>query len=147
MANFFTDNQDILDFLENTDLRELVMLQETGYAEAGEFDYAPADYDDAMDNYRRVLEMLGELAAEFIEPRASDVDKEEARFEDGVVTYARGTRESLEQLRKAELMGLTLPRKYGGLNMPVLIYTIAIELVSRADASLMNLFGLQDIAE
>ncbi len=147
MANFFTDNPDILDFLENTDLRDLVMLQETGYSEAEEFDYAPTDYDDAMDNYRRVLEMLGELAAEFIEPRASDVDKEEARFEDGVVSYARGTRESLEQLRKAELMGLTLPRKYGGLNMPVLIYAIAIELVSRADASLMNLFGLQDIAE
>ncbi|MGD2173891.1 MAG: acyl-CoA dehydrogenase family protein [Candidatus Brocadiaceae bacterium] len=147
MPNFFTDNEDILDFLRNVDLRTLVMLQERNYSEAEDFDYAPTDYEDAMDNYRRVLEMLGELAAEFIAPRASEVDEEGAQFEDGVVTYAQGTREALDQLAKAELMGFTLPRQYGGLNMPVTIYTIAIELVSRADASLMNLFGLQDIAE
>ncbi len=147
MANFFTDNGDILDFLDNADLRQVVLLQERGYAEAAEFDYAPSDYEDAMDSYRRVLEVVGGIAADFIAPRAADVDREEARFEDGVVTYATGTREALEQLRKADLMGFTLPRKYGGLNMPVLIYTMAIELVSRADASLMNLFGLQDIAE
>lgn len=147
MPNFFTDNEDILDFLGNTDLRDLVMLQERGYVEAQEFDYAPTDYEDALDNYRRVLEVVGQIAAEFIEPRAADVDLEGAHFEDGKVTYAKGTQEALEQLRRADLMGFTLPRKYGGLNMPVLIYTIAIELVSQADASLMNLFGLQDIAE
>ncbi|MHC5034232.1 MAG: acyl-CoA dehydrogenase family protein [Planctomycetota bacterium] len=147
MPNFFTDNEDILDFLGNTDLRDLVMLQEHGYVEAQEFDYAPTDYEDALDNYRRVLEVVGQIAAEFIEPRAADVDLEGAHFEDGKVTYAKGTQEALEQLRRADLMGFTLPRKYGGLNMPVLIYTIAIELVSQADASLMNLFGLQDIAE
>jgi len=147
MPNFFTDNEDILDFLDNTDLRNLVLLQERGYAEAEQYDYAPADYEDAMDSYRRVLDVVGKLAAEFIEPRAAEVDQEGAHFEDGKVTYARGTQEALDQLRKAELMGFTLPRRFGGLNMPVLIYTIAIELVSQADASLMNLFGLQDIAE
>ncbi|MCD6415829.1 MAG: acyl-CoA dehydrogenase family protein [Planctomycetes bacterium] len=147
MANFFTDNQDIVDFLDHADLRDLVMLQERAYAEADTCGYAPADYDDAMDNYRRVLEMLGELAAEAIAPCAADVDKEEASFEDGKVTYAAGTRQALDLLGKADLMGFTLPRKYGGLNMPVTIYAIAIEMVSRADASLMNLFGLQDIAE
>ncbi|NLW49766.1 MAG: acyl-CoA dehydrogenase [Candidatus Brocadiaceae bacterium] len=147
MPNFFTDNEDILDFLDNADLRTMVMLQERGYAEAKEYDYAPADYEDAMDNYRRVLEVIGKVAAEFIAPRAAEVDREGAHFDDGKVTYARGTREALDQLRKAELMGFTLPRRFGGLNMPVLIYTIAIELVSQADASLMNLFGLQDIAE
>ena len=147
MPNFLTDNEDILDFLANRDLRDLVMLRERGYAEAEQYDYAPADYEDAADNYRRVLEVVGKLAAEFIEPRAADVDKEGAHFDDGKVTYAQGTREALEQLRLADVMGFTLPRRYGGLNMPVLIYTIAIELVSQADASLMNLFGLQDIAE
>ncbi len=147
MANFFTDNQDILDYLDNADLRTLAMLQERNYAEADHYDYAPVDYEDAMDNYRRVLEMVGELAAEFIAPRAEAVDREGAHYQDGVVTYAQGTREALDQLSMADLMGFTLPRRYGGLNMPVLIYTIAIELVSRADASLMNLFGLQDIAE
>ncbi len=147
MPNFFTDNEDIQEFLDNADLRELVMLQERGFAEAEEFDYAPTDHEDAMDSYRRVLEVVGDLAGNFIEPRAGDVDLEGAHFEDGKVSYATGTREALDQLRMADLMGFTLPREYGGLNMPVLIYTIAIELVSQADASLMNLFGLQDIAE
>ena len=147
MPNFFTDNEDILDFLQNADLRSLVMLQERGYAEAAKCDYAPADYEDAMDSYRRVLEVVGKIAADFIAPRAPEVDKEGAHFEDGKVTYAKGTQEALEQLRKADLMGFTLPRRHGGLNMPVLIYSMAIEMVSQADASLMNLFGLQDIAE
>jgi len=147
MPNFFTGNQDILDYLQGADLREMVMLHEQGFAEAGKFDYAPADYEDAMDSYRRVLEAVGKLAGDFIAPRAADVDLEGAHFQDGKVTYARGTQEALDQLRMADLMGFTLPREYGGLYMPVLIYTIAIELVSQADASLMNLFGLQDIAE
>ncbi len=147
MPNFFTDNEDILDFLDNTDLSTIVLLRERGFAEAEQYDYAPTDYADAMDSYRRVLEMLGELCGDYIAPRAADVDKEGAQFDDGMVTYAAGTCEALEQLRKADVMGFTLPRRYGGLNMPVTTFAIAVEMVSRADASLMNLFGLQDIAE
>ncbi len=147
MPNFFTDNEDILDYLDHVDLRTLVALQERGFVEADQYDYAPADYEDAMDNYRRVLDMLGKLCGDFVAPRAADVDKEGAHYDDGVVTYAKGTQEALDQFCEADLMGFTLPRQYGGLNMPVLLYTMAIEMVSRADASLMNLFGLQDIAE
>jgi alkylation response protein AidB-like acyl-CoA dehydrogenase len=147
MPNFFSDNEDIVDFLDNADMRDAVMLRERNYVESQHYGYAPVDYEDAMDNYRRVLTMLGRLSAEFIAPRAAEVDEEGAHFGDGKVTYARGTQQSLDQLRKAELMGFTLPRRYGGLNMPVTIFTVAVELVSRADASLMNLFGLQDIAE
>ncbi len=147
MPNFLSDNEDIMDFLDHVDLRDLVTLQERGFAEAADYDYAPADYEDALDSYRRVLEMVGRLCAEFIEPRAEEVDEQGAQFADGKVSYAEGTREALDQLAQADLMGFTLPRRYGGLNMPILIYTIAIEMVSRADASLMNLFGLQDIAE
>ncbi|MFO8007009.1 MAG: acyl-CoA dehydrogenase family protein, partial [Candidatus Brocadiia bacterium] len=147
MPNFFSDNEDIVDFLDNADLSTVVRLQERGFAEAEQYDYAPTDCADAMDSYRRVLDMLGGLCGDYIAPRAADVDAEEAQFEDGVVTYAAGTREALEQLRKADVMGFTLPRRYGGLNMPVTIFAIAVEMVSRADASLMNLFGLQDIAE
>jgi alkylation response protein AidB-like acyl-CoA dehydrogenase len=147
MANFFTDNDDILDYLSHTDLRTLFMLQERDYAEADQFDYAPTDYEDAMDNCRRVLELMGQIAGDFIAPRAEQVDLEGAQFADGRVSYAQGSRESLDQLAKADLMGITLPRRYGGLNFPVLILTMAIEIVSRADASLMNLFGLQDIGE
>jgi len=147
MPNFFTDNEDILDYLNSADLSTLVMLQERGYAEADQYDYAPTDHEDALDSYRRVLEVLGEIAGEFIAPRAADVDAEGARFEEGVVTYARGTQESLRQLARADLMGLALGRQYGGLNMPTLVLAMAIEIVSRADASLMNLFGLQDIGK
>ncbi len=147
MANFFTDNEDILDFFQHMDIRRLVELRERRYAEARHCDYAPESYEDAIDSYRRVLELVGDLAANFIEPRAAEVDAEGAQLRDGKVHYAAGTREALDQLARADLMGFTLPRRYGGLNLPVLLYTMAVEMVSRADASLMNLFGLQDIAE
>ena len=147
MANFFTDNEDIVDFFENMDAQQLVELQEHGYSDAEFYDYAPENYEDAIDSYREVLELVGQIAGDFIAPRAEDVDKEGAQLIDGEVQYAQGTREALEQLSHADLMGFTLPRKYGGLNLPVVLYTMAIEIVSRADASLMNIFGLQDIAE
>jgi hypothetical protein len=147
VGNYFTHNEDILDFFEHMDISQLVELQERRYSQARLYDYAPENYADAIDSYRRILELIGDLAANFIEPRAADVDAEGARLVDGKVHYARGMQEALDQLRKADLMGFTLPRKYGGLDFPVLIYTMAIEIVSRADASLMNIFGLQDIAE
>ena len=147
MENYFTDNEDIIDFFQHMDIRRLVAMQERQYTEAVQHDYAPENYEDAVDSYRRALELVGDLSANFIAPRAADVDLEGARLIDGKVHYAKGTQEALEQLAKADLMGFTLPRKYGGLNLPVLVYTMAIEMVSRADASLMNIFGLQDIAE
>ena len=146
-ANFFTDNEDIVEFFEHMDIRQLVELRERRYAEAKLYDYAPESYEDAIDSYRETLELVGDLAANFIAPRAEDVDREGAQLRDGKVHYARGIKEALEQLSKADLMGFTLPRKHGGLNLPLIIYTMAIEMVSRADASLMNIFGLQDIAE
>ncbi len=147
MSNYFTENKDIIDFFRHMDIDRLVTLQETAFEDAETFDYAPCDYRDAIDGYRRVLELVGDMAANFIEPRAEDVDLEGARLIDGTVHYARGTQEALDHISAADLMGFTLPRRYGGLNMPVLLYTMAIEIVSRADASLMNIFGLQDIAE
>jgi alkylation response protein AidB-like acyl-CoA dehydrogenase len=75
------------------------------------------------------------------------VDREEARLREGEVVYAQGTRDALRRLAQADLMGFTLPRGYGGINMPKTMYSAAIEIISRADASLMNLFGLQEIAD
>ena len=127
---------------------ELAALQEEGFKFAKEFDYAPADADEAVRNYEMVLVSLGQLSAEFIAPRAEEVDKEGNTLNaDGTVSYAKGIRESLEKLAKADAMGFTLPHRFGGLNFPNLIYSMAIEMVSRADASLMNIFGLQGIAE
>ncbi len=147
MANFFSDNPDLVFQFERLALQEVVEIAEHGYQEAKQYNYAPADYQDAIDNYRKVLEIVGDIAGNFIAPRAPGVDEEGSHFEDGKVRYAKGTQESLEQLTKAELMGFTLPRRYGGLNFPTTLYIMAIEMVSRAEASLMNLFGLQDIAE
>jgi len=147
MANFFTDNKDIVFQFERLPLEEITEIIEKGYTEAEEFNYAPRDYKDAVDNYRKVLELVGDITANVIAPNAAGVDEEGAHFENGKVTYAKGTQENMDQLNQAELMGFTLPRKYGGLNMPMTIYTMAIEMVSHADASLMNIFGLQDIAE
>ena len=147
MPNFFDDNEDIKFHLETMDLTEIVHLQEKDFSEAEQFPYAPTDLDDALDSYRRVLSMVGDIAGNFVAPRAADVDEEGTHFENGTVTYAKGIAEAIERLSKADLMGFTLPRKYGGLNLPTTLYSMAIEMISRADASLMNIFGLQDIAE
>ncbi len=147
MPNFFTENPDLLFQFEHLNMEEIVALAENNYTEAEQYDEAPRDYADAMDNYRKVLEIVGDIAGNFIAPRAEEVDREGCSFRDGKVFYARGTQENLERLSMAELMGMTLPRKYGGLNFPTTIYMMAIEIISRADASLMNLFGLQDIGE
>jgi alkylation response protein AidB-like acyl-CoA dehydrogenase len=147
MANFFTDNPDLVFLLQTADLAPIVRLWEGDFAEADRYDYAPADVDDAIDSYRRVLEMIGELAGEHIAPRAEQIDRTGNTLEDGRVTYAPGMQENLDLLAKAEVMGMTLPRRFGGLNFPAFIYTIATEIISRADASVMNLFGLQGIAE
>ena len=147
MSNFFEENADIRFHLETMDLRRVVDLKEDGFLEKDDFAFAPKDYEDALENYRQVLRIVGEIAGEFIAPRARGVDREGACFLDGRVTYAKGTREALERLTRADLMGFTLPRKYGGINMPKTVYSMAIEMISRADAALMNLFGLQEIAD
>jgi alkylation response protein AidB-like acyl-CoA dehydrogenase len=147
MANFFSENSDIQFHFDNLDLERVVNIMEEGYAEAATYNYAPKNYHDALDNYRKVLEIVGDIAANFIAPRAESVDKQGATVVDNKVVYARATQENLDRLGQAELMGFGLPRKYGGLNFPKTIYLMAIEIVSRADASLMNIFGLQDIAE
>jgi len=148
MANFYTDNDDIQFLFRHTDVAGSANVCEQGFRFAGEFDYAPADVKEAMQNYDMVLDSLGQLSAEFIAPRAEDVDRQgNVLNEDGTVTRAAGTAEALEKLAQAEVMGFTLPHRFGGLNFPNLVYSMAIEIVSRADAALMNIFGLQGIAE
>ncbi len=147
MENFFTDNADIQWHFNHLDYQEVVDAIEDGYAQASQYDDAPLSYEDAITGYRTVLEMTGAIAAKEIAPLAADVDREGAHFENGQVTYAQGTLRAMDILSKANLLGFTLPRRYQGLNFPGLLYSVAIEMVSQADASLMNLFGLQDIAE
>ena len=147
MANFFKDNKDLCFTLNNLDLDEVVRLREADYEFAKEFDNAPTDFADALDNYNRVLSVVGEVSGDRIEPRSRTVDAVGPHFADGVVTYHRLTVQNLKALTDAGVMGVMLDHKYGGLNFPVTVYTMMTEMVSRADASLQNIFGLQDIAE
>ena len=147
MSNFFTDNPDLMFTLKNLDMEEIVALRENDYKQAEQFDYAPENYEDAMDNYKRVMTEIGEITGERIAPRSRQVDEEGPTFKDGVVKYHPLTDKNLQDLKDAGVMGVMLPRQYGGLNFPTTIYTMMTEMVARADASLQNLIGLQDIAE
>jgi alkylation response protein AidB-like acyl-CoA dehydrogenase len=148
MSNFYTDNDDIQFLFKHINLGALAELAEENFKFASQFDFAPADADEAVRNYDMVLNSLGQLSAEFIAPRAESVDRQGNTLNpDGTVTYAKGIAEDLEKLAKADVMGFTLPHRFGGLNFPNLVYSMATEIVSRADASLMNIFGLQGIAE
>lgn len=148
MANFYTDNEDIQFILNSMDLGELADLMEEDYSNGKEFDHAPATAQEAVENYKMVLESLGELCGDFVAPRSEDMDKEGNTLgEDGEVKRPAGMYEILDKLAKAEVMGMTLPHKYGGLNFPSLMLGVANEMISRGDASLMNIFGLQGIAE
>jgi alkylation response protein AidB-like acyl-CoA dehydrogenase len=147
MDNFFTDNADIQLLFHHTDLDEVIGLKEGDFSETEEYDFAFNNAQDAKEGYRDILTLMGEIAAQVIAPLAPDVDEEGCHFEHGTVTYPAGIQKDLDVLKRSNLMGFTLPRKYGGLNLPTFVYTIAIEMVSQGDASLMNLFGLQDIGD
>ena len=147
MANFYTDNPDLKLHLQHPLMRKIVALKERDFADAEKFDYAPLNHDDAMDNYERVLEIVGDLCGTIIADNAEGVDHDGPTVANGRVTYAPGTQENLAACRKAGLMGMAMPRRYGGLNFPITPYIMAADIVSRADTGFENLWGLQDCAE
>ena len=147
MANFFLDNKDLQYHLSHPLMRKIVELKERGFAEKDLYDYAPQNFEDAMDSYRRVMEIIGQVCADVIAPNAEGVDKEGPRVENDRVIYASGTVENMKAVNAAGLSGLTLPRRFKGLNFPLLCFVMANEMVSRADASFENIWGLQDCAE
>lgn len=147
MENFLTDNEDILFHLEHLDLDQIITLKENNFSEKDTYAHAPKDIEDCKDSYEKILSLIGEIAGEYMEPVAADVDEEGVKLVDGEVVYAEGTQMALDMLAKADLMGLANPRKYGGLNAPAILMSIAGEIMSRADGSFLN-FGLQqDISE
>ena len=147
MANFYTDNPSLKHHLHHPLMRRIVELKERNYADKDKFDYAPVDFEDAMDSYEKVLEIVGEICGNTIAPNAESVDQEGPSVKDGRVTYAKGTQINLDTVRKAGLMGIAMPRRYNGLNFPIVPYIMAADMVSRADAGFENLWGLQDCAE
>ncbi len=147
MANFYTDNPNLKHHLNHPLMQKIVELRERNYSEAQKFDYAPANFEDAMDNYEQVLRIVGDICGTTIAENAESVDHEGASCADGRAFYAAGTMENLDVCRKAGLMGMAMPRRFGGLNFPITPYIMAAEIVSRADTGFENLWGLQDCAE
>ena len=147
MANFYLDNKDLQYHLSHPLMKRIIELKERNFADAGVYDYAPQDVEDALDSYRRVLEIVGDVCGEVIAANAESVDHEGPRVVNDHVEYASGTVRNIEALNEAGLGGMTLPRKYNGLNMPVTCFAMANEMVARADAGFENIWGLQDCAE
>ncbi len=147
MANFYTDNKDLKFHLSHPLMEKIVNLKERNFADKEKYDYAPLDFEDAMDSYKKVIEIVGEICENIIEPNAESVDQEGAHLKDNEVIYAKGTQEDYDALVKAGLIGMTLPRKYNGLNFPIIPYIVAGEMISRADAGFANIWGLQDCSE
>ena len=147
MANFYTDNPDLRHHLNHPLMRKIVELKERNFADAESYDYAPVDFEDAMDNYERVLDIVGEICGTIIAENAESVDHEGASCSDGHAHYASATEDNLDACRKAGLMGMSMPRRFGGLNFPITPYIMAADIVSRADTGFENLWGLQDCAE
>ena len=147
MANFFNDNKDLQYHLSHPLMQRIIELKERNFADASLYDYAPQNAEDALDSYRRVLEIVGEVCGEVITANAESVDHEGPRVVDDHVQYASGTVRNLEALNAAGLGGMTLPRRFDGLNMPVTCFAMANEMVARADAGFENIWGLQDCAE
>ena len=147
MANFYTDTPELKHHLQHPLMQKIVELKERNFRDAEEYDYAPLNFEDAMDSYDKVLEVVGEICGTTIADNAEAVDHEGPTVVDGRVHYATPTEENLELCRKAGLMGMAMPRRLGGLNFPITPYIMAADMVSRADTGFENLWGLQDCAE
>ena len=147
MSNFYLDNSDLRHHLTHPLMQKLVTMRERNYADAEKYDYAPFNFEDAMDSYEKVLEIAGEISGEIVAANAESVDYEGPHVVDGRVVYAQGTQKNLDALIKAGLMGISIPRRYNGLNFSLVPYIMAADMVSRADAGFVNIWGLQDCAE
>ncbi len=147
MANYYLDNKDLKFHLTHPLMEKIVRLKERNFEEKKSYDFAPMDYEDAIDSFDKVLEVVGEICGDIIAPNAESIDAEGPQVIDGHVKYARGTEENIKALNNAGLMGMSLPRRFGGLNFPIVPYIMAADIVSRADAGFVNIWGLQDCAE
>ena len=145
--NNYKDTPELSARMHSPLMERIVELKENFYAEAGKYDYAPQNFEDAMDNFDRVLELTGSVCDEVIAPNAEAVDREGSHCSGGRVQYSQGTAQNLKVMHQAGLSGFGLPRQYGGLNMPVTVFSAVCEMISRADASFQNVWGLQSCAD
>ena len=147
MPNAYTDYPEIKFHMQHELMNRIVELKERGYEDKDKYDYAPQDFEDAMDSYEKTLEIVGDVTANVIAPNAEAVDAEGPHCENGRVRYASKTYENLDATIKAGMNGMTMPRRYQGLNLPITVYTAANEIISAGDAGFENIWSLQDCIE
>ena len=147
MANYYTDHPVFDFYLNHPEMKRIVELKERNFTDKDTYADAPVDFDDAIENYKRLLEITGDIAANIIEPNSEDVDLEGPHLENGRMVYASKTFDNLDATRKAGLWGVSMPRRYGGLNLPITPYSMASEIVAAADAGFQNIWSLQDCIE
>ena len=147
MENYYSDNPCLKHHLNHPLMKRIIELRERNYADKDLYDYAPVDFEDAIDSYEKVMEIVGEICGEVLAPNAAANDHDGAQLINNEVVYAKGTAESYRKLADAGLFGIALPRCYGGLNFSLVPYVMSAEIVSRADAGFSNIWGLQDCAE
>ena len=143
MANYYSDYPELEFHLHHPLMERIVELKERGYSDRETYDDAPVDFEDALENYNKVLEIAGDIAANIIEPNSESVDLEGPHLENGRMIYASKTFENIEAMKKAGLTGVEMPRRYGGLNLPITVFTMISEIVSAADSSFQNIWSLQ----
>ena len=147
MSNYYTDQPELKFHLHHPLMERIVELKERNFADKEKYEDAPVDFNDAMENYEKLLEITGDVAANIIEPNAESVDEEGPHLENGRMIYASKTYDNLDATRKAGLWGISMPRRYGGLNLPITPYSMASEMVASADAGFQNIWSLQDCIE
>lgn len=147
MANYYTEHPELRYHLENPMMERICQLKERDYQDKDKYDYAPQDFADVMDSYNRILEITGEITGEIIAPNAEGVDAEGPHCANGRVDYASGTKQNMDAMVKAGLNGMTMPRRFGGLNFAMVPYTMCAEIVAAADAGFSNIWSLQDCVE
>lgn len=147
MANYYTDHPEFDFYLNHPEMKRVVELKERNFEDKDKYEDAPVDFDDAIENYKRVLDITGDIAANILEPNSEEVDLEGPHLVEGRMHYASKTYENIEATRKAGLWGISMPRRYGGLNMPITPYSMASEIVATADAGFQNIWSLQDCIE
>ena len=143
MSNYYTDHLEIAFHLEHPLMKRIVELKERNYEDQEHFEDAPVNYEDAIENYKRILEITGDVAANIIEPNSEAVDLEGPHLENGRMKYANKTIENIKATRQAGLWGLSMPRRYGGLNLPNVTFSMLSEMIAAADGGFQNIWSLQ----
>lgn len=143
MANYYSDHPELEFHLHHPLMKRIVELKERGYADKDKFEDAPVDYEDAIENYKRILDITGDVAANILEPNSESVDLEGPHLENGRMIYASKTVENMDATRKAGLWGISMPRRYGGLNLPNTTFSMLSEVIAAADAGFQNIWSLQ----